>query len=142
MPNSRPNIIFIITDQQRYDTISALGFPYMDTPNLDRLVHEGVNFTNNFVTAASCSPARASLFTGYYPHTTGIYRNADITVPISERCTRIHTKPPWDFMNDSWLKTKTGIWKVDKKGASLLLTHERKNVLRFNMSRPLKALKI
>jgi arylsulfatase A-like enzyme len=46
MPNSRPNIIFIITDQQRYDTISALGFPYMDTPNLDRLVHEEVNFTN------------------------------------------------------------------------------------------------
>ncbi len=77
MPDSRPNIIFIITDQQRYDTISALGFPYVDTPNLDRLVHEGVSFTNNFVTAASCSPARASLFTGYYPHTTGIYRNAE-----------------------------------------------------------------
>ena len=39
----QPNIIFIITDQQRYDTINALGFPFVDTPNLDRLVREGVD---------------------------------------------------------------------------------------------------
>lgn len=78
MQDSRPNILFIITDQQRYDTISAQGFPYVDTPNLDRLVNEGVCFTNNFVSSSSCGPSRASLFKGYYPHTTGIYRNADI----------------------------------------------------------------
>jgi arylsulfatase A-like enzyme len=78
MQDSRPNILFIITDQQRYDTISAQGFPYVDTPNIDRLIHEGVCFTNNFVTSASCGPSRASLFKGYYPHTTGIYRNADL----------------------------------------------------------------
>lgn len=74
----RPNIIFIITDQQRYDTIAALGYPHMITPCLDRLVREGVAFSNCFVTAASCAPARASLFTGYYPHTTGILKNADL----------------------------------------------------------------
>ena len=78
MSTSRPNILFIITDQQRYDTISTFGFPHMDTPILDRLADEGVVFTNNFVTAASCSPSRASLFTGFYPHTTGIYRNAEL----------------------------------------------------------------
>ncbi len=77
MASTQPNIILIITDQQRYDTIRALGFPYMDTPNLDRLVNEGVTFTNCFITAPSCAPSRASLFTGYYPHTTGILRNAD-----------------------------------------------------------------
>ncbi len=77
MPQDQPNIIFIITDQQRFDTINALGFPYMDTPHMDRLVNEGTTFTNCFITAASCAPARASLFTGYFPHTTGIYRNAD-----------------------------------------------------------------
>lgn len=77
MPNSRPHIILIITDQQRYDTIAALGFPHMDTPNLDRLVREGVSFGNCFITAPSCAPSRASLFTGYYPHTTGILKNAD-----------------------------------------------------------------
>ena len=42
--SDRPNIIFIITDQQRYDTIAELGFDYMETPNLDRMVREGVHF--------------------------------------------------------------------------------------------------
>ena len=75
--DDRPNIILIITDQQRYDTIAALGFPYMETPNLDRLVREGTALSNCFITAPSCAPARASLFTGLYPHTTGILKNAD-----------------------------------------------------------------
>ncbi len=48
MPETCPNIIFIITDQQRFDTIGSLGFPYMETPNLDRLVNEGVTFSNCF----------------------------------------------------------------------------------------------
>ncbi len=77
MTTDKPHIILIITDQQRYDTIAALGFPYMDTPNLDRLVNEGVTFTNCHITAPSCAPSRASLFTGYYPHTTGILKNGD-----------------------------------------------------------------
>lgn len=77
MSDERPNIILMITDQQRFDTIRGLGFPYMDTPNLDRLIAEGTTFTNCFITAPSCVPSRASLFTGYYPHTTGILKNGD-----------------------------------------------------------------
>ena len=77
MADDRPNIIFIITDQQRFDTIKELGFDYMETPNLDRLVREGTTFTNCHISAPSCAPSRASLFTGYYPHTTGILKNAD-----------------------------------------------------------------
>ena len=73
----QPNIIFIITDQQRYDTINALGFPFVDTPHMDRLVREGVSFSNCHVAAPSCASSRASLFTGYFPHTTGILKNAD-----------------------------------------------------------------
>lgn len=73
----QPNIVFVITDQQRYDTIAALGYPHMETPNLDRLVNEGISFSQCHVTAASCAAARASLFKGYYPHTTGILKNAD-----------------------------------------------------------------
>ena len=73
----RPNIIFIITDQQRYDTINALGYPHVDTPHMDRLVREGISFSNCFVPAPSCAASRASLFTGYFPHTTGILKNAD-----------------------------------------------------------------
>ena len=74
---SNPDIVFIITDQQRYDTIRALGYPHCITPNLDNLIHQGTTFEQCHVTAASCAPARASLFTGYYPHTSGILKNAD-----------------------------------------------------------------
>jgi len=77
-PSNRPNIVFIITDQQRWDTIAGLGFDHVDTPNLDRLVREGTTFTNMFVTAPSCAPSRASLFTGVYPHTTGVFKNDDV----------------------------------------------------------------
>lgn len=77
MPDDPPNIVFVITDQQRFDTINALGADHVDTPNLDRLVEEGVAFTNCHVTAPSCAPSRASLFTGYYPHTTGVHVNGD-----------------------------------------------------------------
>ena len=78
---SRPNIILIITDQQRYDTVAALGYPHVDTPHLDALVRDGVAFTQCHVTAPSCGPScgpsRASLFTGYYPHNAGALRNND-----------------------------------------------------------------
>tara|TARA_B100001123_G_scaffold448035_1_gene607566 strand:- start:7997 stop:9430 length:1434 start_codon:yes stop_codon:yes gene_type:complete len=77
VPGTKPNIILIITDQQRYDTINALGYDYMETPNLDKLVTEGISFDNCFITAPSCAPSRASLFTGYYPHTTHIFKNGD-----------------------------------------------------------------
>ena len=60
----RPNIVFIITDQQRFDTIAALGFDHMITPNLDRLAARGTAFENMYITSPSCAPSRASLFTG------------------------------------------------------------------------------
>jgi arylsulfatase A-like enzyme len=101
----QPNIIFIITDQQRFDTIKALGFDYMETPNLDRLVQEGVSFNQCHVTAASCAPARASLFKGYYPHTTGILKNADrwrhswieLLNEAGYHCTNIGKMHSWPF---------------------------------------------
>jgi arylsulfatase len=73
---SQPNIILIMTDQQRYDTIGALGFPYMRTPNLDRLAREGVVFEQCYCTAPSCVPSRASFFNVQYPHTLKVYHNA------------------------------------------------------------------
>ncbi len=71
----KPDIVVIMTDQQRYDTINALGAHHVDTPNLDRLAHRGVNFSQCHVTAPSCVPCRASLFTGYYPHSNGVHAN-------------------------------------------------------------------
>ncbi len=76
MSDKRPNIVYCITDRRRYDTIGALGFPYMDTPNLDRLAREGCVFSRCYAAGLSCAPSRAAIFTGYYPHTTGILKNA------------------------------------------------------------------
>jgi arylsulfatase A-like enzyme len=73
----RPNIILFITDQQRYETVGALGYPHVDTPHLDRLVREGVSFSQCHVTAPSCVPSRVSLFTGFYPHNAGALRSND-----------------------------------------------------------------
>ncbi|MEP3639025.1 MAG: sulfatase-like hydrolase/transferase [Paracoccaceae bacterium] len=71
----RPNIVFILTDQQRLDTIAANGYDHMVTPHLDKLVAQGAVFKNMYVTAPSCAPSRASLFSGTYPHTNGVFRN-------------------------------------------------------------------
>ncbi len=72
----QPDIVFVITDQQRYDTVRAFGYPHIDTPNLDRLANEGTWFSRCYVTGASCVPSRASLFNGLYPHTLGVLDNA------------------------------------------------------------------
>ncbi|MBL8385227.1 MAG: sulfatase-like hydrolase/transferase [Burkholderiales bacterium] len=71
----KPNIILVITDQQRHDTINALGAHWMKTPVLDRLAREGAAFSNCYVTSPVCVGSRASLFTGMYPHATGVFTN-------------------------------------------------------------------
>ena len=63
----RPNILWICTDQQRYDTIGALGNEHIRTPNIDRLVSEGTAFTHSFCQSPICTPSRASFLTGMYP---------------------------------------------------------------------------
>jgi len=71
----RPNIVFILTDDHRWDFMSCAGHPVVKTPNLDRLASEGMLFSNAFVTSALCSPSRASFLTGLYPHSHGVQNN-------------------------------------------------------------------
>ncbi len=66
---ARPNILWICTDQQRYDTIHALGNEHIRTPNLDKLVATGVAFTHAHCQTPICTPSRASFLTGMYPST-------------------------------------------------------------------------
>ncbi len=73
--NMRPNILWICTDQQRYDTIGQLNNPHINTPNLDRLCGEGVAFTRAYCQSPICSPSRASFLTGLYPGYVGVNRN-------------------------------------------------------------------
>ena len=72
---SPPNVLYIMTDQQRFDTIAALGNPHIYTPNFDRLAARGVAFENAYSTCPVCVPARYTIRTGRDPHTTAIYQN-------------------------------------------------------------------
>ena len=80
----RKNVILILSDQQRRDTIAAYGEGLCDivkTPNIDRLAAEGMKFNNAYTTSAICAPARASVMTGLYPHKHGVIDNFTDIVP-------------------------------------------------------------
>jgi arylsulfatase A-like enzyme len=74
----KPNILLIITDQQRHDSLGCYGFGGVETPNLDKLAMEGVLFENCYVNNPICTPSRASLFTGKQLPGHGVYRLNDI----------------------------------------------------------------
>jgi N-acetylglucosamine-6-sulfatase len=71
----KPNIIFILTDDHRWDMLGVKGHPFLKTPHMDRLVNEGVLFENAFVTTSLCSPSRASFLTGQYASVHGVRNN-------------------------------------------------------------------
>lgn len=100
--NQRPNFLFIITDDQRYDAMSCVQqeqgdagrFPWFKTPNMDRLARDGVRFRNAFVTESLCSPSRASFLSGQFPHIHGVVNN--------------HMSFPLDDMNSGRLLENAG----------------------------------
>lgn len=67
--NTRPNILFITTDQQRFDTMGCYGNHQIQTPHLNALASESFVFENAYCTTAICTPSRASYLTGQWPHT-------------------------------------------------------------------------
>ena len=73
--NQPPNIVFILSDNQRWDFMGCAGHPFVVTPHLDHLAREGILFSNAFVTTSLCSPSRASFLTGQYAHTHGVRDN-------------------------------------------------------------------
>jgi arylsulfatase A-like enzyme len=80
---TRPNFLFLYTDDQRWDALSIVQkeqgergrFPWFQTPNMDRIANEGVRFRNAFVTLALCAPSRAAFLTGRYNHLNGVASN-------------------------------------------------------------------
>lgn len=80
---THPNILWLCTDQQRWNTIAALGNSLIRSPHVDSLVADGVAFTNVFCQSTVCSPSRASFLTGRYPRTTGCRQNGQ-TLPDKE----------------------------------------------------------
>jgi arylsulfatase A-like enzyme len=73
----RPNILFVMTDDQTHEQMSCAGHPILQTPNMDRLANEGVRFANAFCTNSLCAPARATVLTGCYSHIHGIRGNSE-----------------------------------------------------------------
>ena len=83
----RPNILWLTSDQQRFDTIHALGHALIDTPYLDKLCSEGVAFRNNYCQNPICTPSRASFLSGRYPSAVNANINGAENLP--EHCTLI-----------------------------------------------------
>jgi arylsulfatase A-like enzyme len=75
-PKERPNILFIMTDDHSYQTLSAYDNSLIETPNLDRIANDGVIFRNSFVGNAICGPSRATMLTGKHTHMNGQVDNA------------------------------------------------------------------
>jgi len=83
---ARPNILFVLTDDQRWDALGYAGNPVIQTPNLDRLAGKGIYFSNAFVTTAICCASRASILTGQYEYANGVENfvtpvNLEVTYP-------------------------------------------------------------
>ncbi|MGV7222815.1 MAG: sulfatase-like hydrolase/transferase [Nitrospinales bacterium] len=81
---SKPNILFILSDQQRWDTLGCYGQKLNVTPELDKIASQGVRFEYAFTPQPLCGPARACIQTGKYPTQTGNYRNF-IALPKNEK---------------------------------------------------------
>ena len=81
----KPNIVFVLTDQWRAQATGYAGDPNVKTPNLDALASRSINFTNAVSVCPVCTPYRASLMTGRYPLSTGMFMN-DLYLPDEELC--------------------------------------------------------
>jgi arylsulfatase A-like enzyme len=68
----KPNVVFILVDDLRWDALACAGHPFVKTPHIDRLAKEGARFRNAFVTTPICLPSRACFLTGQYAHTHGV----------------------------------------------------------------------
>ena len=69
---NRPNIIFLLTDDQRDNSLGIMGHPWVKTPNLDNIVKNGIRFSNAYIAEPVCSPSRVSFFTGMHERIHGV----------------------------------------------------------------------
>jgi arylsulfatase A-like enzyme len=108
-----PNILFIQTDQHRYDCIAGHGHPLVRTPNLDRLIREGVTFSRAFCASPVCRPARASLMTGVWPTRHGVICNENLEATAVLR----PGLPTWSeaLAGAGYYLGYVGKWQVDQE---------------------------
>lgn len=115
----KPNIVYILTDQWRASATGYAGDPNVRTPNIDRLAQESYNFRNAVSVCPVCTPYRASLLTGRYPTSTGMFFN-DLHLPPAEYCIG-------DALTEAGYKTAyIGKWHLDGHGRHVFIPPERR----------------
>ena len=77
----KPNVVFILSDDQSWGDYGFMGHPHLKTPHLDQLAGEGLLYERGYTTAAICRPSLASIVTGLYPHQTGAVSYTHLTLP-------------------------------------------------------------
>jgi arylsulfatase A-like enzyme len=82
---SHPNLLFVFTDEQRFDTMAAYGNMQIETPNLNRLADRCTTVDRAYVSQPVCTPSRSTLMTGLYPHTNGCVEN-NVPLDPETRC--------------------------------------------------------
>ncbi len=102
--STKPNLLFIFTDQQRPDTIGCYGNNIISTPNLNKLADKSFVFKNAYVTQPVCTPARSSIMTGLYPHTNGCTTNNSTIDPA--------TKTVAELVSDEYVCGYYGKWHL------------------------------
>jgi arylsulfatase A-like enzyme len=80
-----PNLVIMMTDDQRFDALSCAGNKILKTPHIDRLATEGMRFRNMFVTNSLCAPSRATLLTGLYSHSHGVIDNKNRSLDAKQK---------------------------------------------------------
>jgi N-acetylglucosamine-6-sulfatase len=70
------NVVFILTDDHRFDAMSCAGHPFLETPHMDAIAASGAFIKNTLVTTSLCSPSHASILTGLYTHKHGVIDNS------------------------------------------------------------------
>jgi hypothetical protein len=87
----QPNVVFVLSDDLRWDCMGVAGHPFLKTPNIDRLATEGVRFKNAFCTSSLCSPSRASFLSGRYAHSHQVINNfTEFPTSIPSYPARLH----------------------------------------------------
>lgn len=89
----RPNVLFLMADEMHHRSLSLTGNPYMQTPNMDRIGREGAVFTNATCVTPFCSPSRATMITGVYPHRHGIVQNVPASDPVWDTSGNLSGEP-------------------------------------------------
>ena len=113
MADSRPNVLLLLTDQERADLLAPDGLP-VETPNLDRLLNEGMWFDRAYTPTSICTSARASLLTGLYPHAHGMLNNSHEADAVRTELSA--GRPTFGARLDEagYENTYAGKWHVDR----------------------------